>query len=71
MPAANVAAVDFGDEGGRGDVLQQGRKVGIVDRCGDFVLGDGVVRENGIEGAEEPVRVRAIKDDDFGGGGGR
>jgi len=69
VPAADVVAVDFGDEGGRGDVLQQGRNVRVFDRCDDFVLGDGRAREGGVEGAEEPVGVRAIKDDDFGGCG--
>ena len=32
VPAADVVAVDFGDEGGRGDVEQQGRKVRIFYR---------------------------------------
>ena len=67
MPAADGAAVDFRDEGGRGDVQQQRRDVGILYRRGDLGGADGEVGEGGVEGAEEPVRVPAGEDDDFGG----
>ena len=65
MASAECAAIDLGNEDGRGDAVEeaQDRDVGLGEGC--FGGCEGFLESGDVDVAKEVVRVGAVEDDDF------
>ena len=69
LARAKGAAVDLGDEDGRGDAVEEVQDGDVVARDGRLGGREGFLERGDVDVAEEVVRVCAVEDDDFGWGG--
>ena len=69
LAGAKGAAVDLGDEDGRGDATEEVQNGYVLLRQGRFSGGEGFLEGGDVDVTEEVIRVGAVEDDDFRGWG--